>query len=170
MDLRYERTERHLREACLGLGAKKDIWSLTVTQVAQAAEVNRITFYSHYDSIGALVERLEEEHIRKFLDETGPFRDFRTQPYEIIRRIMAFRQRNESAVFLRSSKAAQFTQKGIDAIIREIVANDGEGDPDLSRRVAFAVSGIHGVFLRTGLKREEDVIATAELVKEILGE
>ena len=87
MDMRYLRTEKHLRKACLHLGGKAGTPSLTVTQLTREAEVNRITFYAHYDNVDQLVDRLEAESIQAFLQQAAPFADFLRHPEALIRRM-----------------------------------------------------------------------------------
>lgn len=87
MDMRYLRTEKHLRKACLHLGGKAGTPSLTVTQLTREAEVNRITFYAHYDNVDQLVDRLEAESIHAFLQQAAPFEDFLRRPEALIRRM-----------------------------------------------------------------------------------
>ena len=83
MDMRYLRTEKHLRKACLHLREKAGIPSLTVTQLTREAEVSRITFYAHYDN----VDQLEAESIQAFLQQAAPFEDFLRRPEALIRRM-----------------------------------------------------------------------------------
>ena len=87
MDMRYLRTEKHLRKACLHLGGKAGTPSLTVTQLTREAEVNRITFYAHYDNVDQLVDRLEAESIQAFLQQAAPLEDFLRHPEALIRRM-----------------------------------------------------------------------------------
>ena len=87
MDMRYLRTEKHLRKAYLHLGGKAGTPSLTVTQLTREAEVNRITFYAHYDNVDQLVDRLEAESIQAFLQQAAPFEDFLRHPEALIRRM-----------------------------------------------------------------------------------
>lgn len=54
-------TRERLKEALLRLLARRDILDVTVSRLCQEAGVNRSTFYSHYDSIGELMEELEQE-------------------------------------------------------------------------------------------------------------
>lgn len=54
-------TRERLKEALLRLLARRDILDVTVSRLCQEAGVNRSTFYSHYDSIGDLMEELEQE-------------------------------------------------------------------------------------------------------------
>ena len=58
---RSRKTRERLKEALLRLLARRDILDVTVSRLCQEAGVNRSTFYSHYDSIGDLMEELEQE-------------------------------------------------------------------------------------------------------------
>ena len=58
---RSRETRERLKEALLRLLARRDILDVTVSRLCQEAGVNRSTFYSHYDSIGDLMEELEQE-------------------------------------------------------------------------------------------------------------
>ena len=58
---RSRKTRERLKEALLRLLARRDILDVTVSRLCQEAGVNRSTFYSHYDSIGELMEELERE-------------------------------------------------------------------------------------------------------------
>ena len=88
MDIRYERTEELIRNAVEDLCKKKDIRSLTVTEIARKARISRIAFYDHYDNIDALADRLEDEMVEDFIIKCGPFSDFTVSPNRIIRRIV----------------------------------------------------------------------------------
>ena len=58
---RSRETRERLKEALLRLLARRDILDVTVSRLCQEAGVNRSTFYSHYDSIGDLMEEMEQE-------------------------------------------------------------------------------------------------------------
>ena len=62
---RSQETRERLKEALLRLLARRDILDVTVSRLCQEAGVNRSTFYSHYDSIGELMEELERENRRE---------------------------------------------------------------------------------------------------------
>lgn len=58
-----------------------------MTQLTREAEVNRITFYAHYDNVDQLVDQLEAESIQAFLQQAAPFEDFLRRPEALIRRM-----------------------------------------------------------------------------------
>ena len=168
MDMRYLRTEKHLRKACLHLREKAGIPSLTVTQLTREAEVNRITFYAHYDNVDQLVDQLEAESIQAFLQQVAPFEDFLRRPEALIRRMLEVQWEKQAGIFPRSSRGGQFTQKGIAAIIGEVSRVFPHEQESFYQRVIFAVNGIQGVFFYSGLKNEQDILETAAMVHSVL--
>ncbi|WP_127588527.1 TetR/AcrR family transcriptional regulator [Paenibacillus koleovorans] len=61
MDRRQVRTQQLLRQALLELIESKGIDSITVTDIATHAQVNRGTFYLHYRDVADLLEQWKEE-------------------------------------------------------------------------------------------------------------
>ena len=61
-DARIVRTRASLRAAILKLASQKPVTEITVSELATAADINRVTFYKHYASpAGALREALNSE-------------------------------------------------------------------------------------------------------------
>lgn len=93
-DRRTLKTRKAIREALAELLTKKDLQKVTVQEIADKAEINRVTFYKHYldvydlydkteqeilVEIGMLVLRLEEIPPDKFFTElTGYIEENRT--------------------------------------------------------------------------------------------
>lgn len=65
VDTRVQYTKSRLREALLSLLQEKSIDRITIKELCDRAELNRSTFYLHYDSPHALLTELEQ----KFLEE-----------------------------------------------------------------------------------------------------
>ena len=64
-DSRIPRTRAAIRKAYLGLLAQKDADAITVTDVAQAASLDRKTIYNYYASASAILDELENELVAK---------------------------------------------------------------------------------------------------------
>lgn len=61
-DARIVRTRASLRAAILNLASQKPVTEITVSELAAAADINRVTFYKHYVSPAeALGEALQSE-------------------------------------------------------------------------------------------------------------
>src|SRR5690625_5167739 len=52
-----------LKESLMTLLLKKQIFSITVKEICELADINRSTFYAHYDNPFDLLEQIEQELI-----------------------------------------------------------------------------------------------------------
>lgn len=60
MDRRVRRTKKQLRTALTELMLTKEVGDITVREIAEAADVNRGTFYAHYKDVNDLLSQLED--------------------------------------------------------------------------------------------------------------
>lgn len=67
MDLRIVKTKRSIRNAFLNLLNQKPLEQITVTELAQQAEINKGTFYLHYHDIYDLSDQLQTEVLQSIL-------------------------------------------------------------------------------------------------------
>ena len=63
IDRRQLRTRRRIREAFISLVTEKGPEKLTVKELAQRADIDRKTFYLHYESISSVVEEMQNEFL-----------------------------------------------------------------------------------------------------------
>lgn len=63
MDIRIEKTERAIKNAFLELRSRKPLGKITVKELCTLASINKSTFYSHYEDIYALSDKMESETI-----------------------------------------------------------------------------------------------------------
>lgn len=87
MDPRIQRTRASLQEALLRLCKKRDLDDVSVSEVAEAAGVNRTTFYQHYPDIDTLLaDALDAIAVEASAQiEVDLAEDGVTDPAEIIR-------------------------------------------------------------------------------------
>ena len=79
-DLRSRRTRKLLQRALVELLADRDFNEITVQDIAERAEVNRATFYAHFDDKYDLLnqwvqERFQESLMRNLPPSTPPSKD-----------------------------------------------------------------------------------------------
>lgn len=67
-DLRYIKTERSIRNSFHELVQEKDMNRITVRELVERAEINKTTFYSHYETLPDLIDTLERENIDYIMD------------------------------------------------------------------------------------------------------
>lgn len=62
-DVRTARTHRYLVEALVGLMSEKSVYRIQVRELCQKAQVNRTTFYKHYDNVEDFVSKVVDAFI-----------------------------------------------------------------------------------------------------------
>ncbi len=67
-DLRTRRTIKSIKYAFAELVLEKNYSQISITELADRAEINRKTFYLHYSSLDDLVDKLQCEIVENFLD------------------------------------------------------------------------------------------------------
>ncbi|HJB14844.1 MAG TPA: TetR/AcrR family transcriptional regulator [Candidatus Blautia excrementipullorum] len=67
MDIRIEKTENAIKNAFLEIRARKPLEKITVKELCACAQINKSTFYAHYQDIYALSEKLEQEIVNSIL-------------------------------------------------------------------------------------------------------
>ncbi len=64
-DRRVRKTKRAIREAMIRLMRYKPISDITVTELTREADLDRRTFYLHYDNLYDIIEEIEQEAIER---------------------------------------------------------------------------------------------------------
>lgn len=67
LDLRIRYTRKAIHDSVLNLLNTKPIGKITVKEVCEGAEINRATFYAHYENLPALLEEIEVEKSQELL-------------------------------------------------------------------------------------------------------
>lgn len=66
-DRRIEKTEASIRNAFIDLITEKEISQITIKELAEKANINRKTFYTHYTCIDELIDKIGNEIVDKLL-------------------------------------------------------------------------------------------------------
>ena len=80
MDRRVERTRAAIADAFLELRAAKPLEKISVKELCERADVNKSTFYTHYQDIYDLAEQLESQVAEDILAEIGHPERMLTEP------------------------------------------------------------------------------------------
>ena len=83
MDLRVKRTRKSIVNAFIELRTKKPLEKITVKELADLAVINKATFYLHYQDIYHLSDSIEDELIRKIVEQISQKERAISGPYEI---------------------------------------------------------------------------------------
>ena len=71
MDRRVKYTKKVIEETFLNLLEKKDISSITITEICTIADINRATFYRYYEDIYDLLKKIQRRFISE-IEESAP--------------------------------------------------------------------------------------------------
>ena len=71
MDIRVKKTKRAIQKTFIDLLREKPIEKITVKEIAERAEINKTTFYSHYETLDALTAEIERQTVQLVCDNMG---------------------------------------------------------------------------------------------------
>ncbi len=66
-DIRVIKTKKAIREATLKLLSQKSMDEISITELANTAQINRKTFYNYYQNIHQVIDEIENETVEKFV-------------------------------------------------------------------------------------------------------
>lgn len=65
LDKRCRKTRKAIKTALIRLMSEKDISDITITEIAEEADINRKTFYDHYRDLYGILDEIENDLIEK---------------------------------------------------------------------------------------------------------
>jgi AcrR family transcriptional regulator len=176
-DIRTKRTRKLLRQALIDLISEKGYHSVTVTELADRAMINRATFYRYYEDKEDLLFRGMDE----FFDSFAGFED-RLQPAEAadiltasLQHIKEHRQFYELMLGPRGHPAFQERIRSYHLEIMHTRLNtagaaEGRSSDDIAVRAGFAAGAFGGIiraWIETGCRQDPQNLArtTLQLIK-----
>ena len=149
-DRRIRRTRALLRQGLIQLMETKDIKDISVKELSDLADINRGTFYLHYNDIYDMLEKMEDELFTEFneiLDRnlTGDA----ISPETTLQEIFAFLERNRdfAKVNMGPHGDLAFVNR-MKELVKERIYNIPDvkkGDQNLAYIEAFIISGCIGI-------------------------
>ena len=91
-DLRIVKTKRRIKEVFADLLKKKSLKDISVSELARIAEINKGTFYLHYEDIYALYNEMLEDKVNEIVDGIDFYDTFFTAPEEFVRHFFDLRK------------------------------------------------------------------------------
>lgn len=153
-DRRVLRTKKAIRHAFAKLLSQKPVTEITVTELAQAADINRKTFYNYYSDVYQVVDEIENEIVTAFeaaLQEIDLKRDLQP-PYTMLTKLTAIIDcdRDFYRQLLRSGSNSGLMTKIVSSLkskSKESLANQVSLDNDtLNLMIDYTVGGIVDVY------------------------
>jgi AcrR family transcriptional regulator len=169
VDRRVKYTKLALRESAINLLQRKPIEKISVKELCEAADINRSTFYAHYDSPADLLEQIERELLRDlnaYLDGYN-FKEYEEESFKKIVMIFEYVAENaELCKVLLGETGNMKLQREIMTLVQYHGLRDWQGAAEDEEAVeymlSFGVSGGIGLlqkWLRGGLTRSAREVA-----------
>ncbi len=163
-DRRVIRTKKAIRTAFAELIAEKEYNDITVTDIAQRADINRKTFYNYYHNTEDLLADIENEAVAEYdkLLEDLKGKDLLNSPELIVTRISGIIAEDLDYfrdLLIMSKNAAVFSRiaDNIKMQIRELLAGQDFMDPIRAEVLAIYISSGSLAVYREWLDRGEGV-------------
>ena len=160
MDLRVKKTKRAIRSAFYELIKEKPLEKITVTEIAARAEINKATFYAHYETVYDLVDQLEQEAVGEVISQLNTAQALLSAPRAFVKEMYALLSKSQLCTASFSAPAmAQFTAHLRNAIL-EKVKQDGIDSTQYENIGAVLVFIFNGI---AGLQTAAPELAEAQL-------
>lgn len=152
-DRRVKYTKMVLKESFIKLLEQKDISQITIKEICQVADINRATFYSHYDDQYDLLRKIEDELLNNINEHILVFGQKNNDKNAILLAEKTFEYIKENAKLckLLLSERGDFSfQKKImilvyDIIISELTDNAKITKEDAEYVYSFTITGCVGL-------------------------
>lgn len=154
LDKRCRKTRKAIKTSLIRLMSQKDISDITITEIAEDADINRKTFYAHYRDIYDILDEIENDLIEKLfhiLDNTDILKSM-YNPYPLFRELTSEINKDfEFYKLLVQSKNYNSLLDKIQGTLRvrflELIKDTAKIDRDIfSFMIDFVSSGITAVY------------------------
>lgn len=155
MDRRIARTKKAIKDAFALLLSQKNVNEITITDIAETANINRKTFYSYYSGIYEVIDEIEDEIAIIFEDaiKNEDMHDFLKNPHKVLNHLNSLMSQNltfyENLLNMKgdSSLNTKIVGKIKDQIVQEFLKDFPDKDPEkVDIIVNFIFSGIVQAF------------------------
>ena len=121
MDIRVKKTRRAIQKAFIELLREKPIEKITVKEIAERAEINKTTFYAHYETLDALIDQMEQQTVQMVTEQMAGAQQLLDQPDAFVQEMFAsLLQATDYLGVVPASAMNRFTQHLRDAILEKI--------------------------------------------------
>lgn len=145
------RSRKLIRHALIELMREKSLEKITVTDIIKYADINRGTFYAHYQDIRAVIDQIENEIIDKMLGLLREFHynNFFQNPHPLLSKVSEWFEEDLEfyRILINSKGSEQFLVKLKNIFVRQIEI-DSDIPENLKKTPSFF---IHAHFIAGGI-------------------
>ena len=111
---RSQETRDRMKQSLLELLERMDILDVTVSKLCDAANVNRSTFYSHYDSVADIMNEIEREIAVNLLERFNEDNYDENNPFSMDHFAVVLEHMKENRIFYRAYLTQSTSQSQLD--------------------------------------------------------
>lgn len=173
MDIRIQKTETAIKNAFMELRAQKPIEKITVKELCRLAQINKSTFYAHYDDIYALSDAMQAETIAFVLGTISQQQEWSVKKpgaltRAIFQAISAHRSLINGLFPLRErTRLANALETGIKEMLCQKYP-ELRGDVKKSILLSFCIQGAYHAYLNHQNVDPDALAATIEEISQTL--
>ena len=172
MDLRVQSTRMNIRDAFIELRSRKPIEKITVKELAEAAFINKATFYQHYADLYDLSESMEDELIDNIIGSIPHPDTLLDDPKQATLEIFsAFSSQTRLLEILFSGSRRSVLIGKLESRIRDLILRkypDYEGSPGAEVLITFLIQGSFHAYLKHGGEDPESRRRTVSLIASLV--
>lgn len=116
------RSRRLIQQAFVDLLQEKNLEKITVTDIITRADINRGTFYAHYQDTRAVIEQIEKEIVEKMMGFLSGFQyeNFFNSPMPLLLNISCYLEKDLE--FYRTLVNSSISEQLLDKLRRYLIA------------------------------------------------
>lgn len=162
-DLRFIKTEKLIRETYLTL-KKKQSASVKVTELCNAALINKTTFYAHYETMESLHNSICKETVKNLLDDCEvadqAFEKMEDFVCALVTAILA--EEDTLNALYRNNTSGML--KDFEEELLKIYLQDEE-DPDRRNKITFCIGGASRLLFMS--RNPESIHTAVQLMEKV---
>ena len=153
LDRRCIKTRKAIKQVFIRLMTEKDISDITIKEIADQADINRKTFYSHYTNVNGVLDEIENDILEQLcgIIESFDIQKAIYDPYLIFKELTNIINDDFDfyKYFLQSTSDSRLLEK-IKHVLKnriiELVGPEINNKKMLPYAIEFAVSGILSIY------------------------
>lgn len=173
VDRRVKYTKMVLKESFINLLEQKDISQISIKKICEDADINRATFYAHYNDIFDLMRKIEDEFLENINAHLEEYYEINNSERAIIlaEKIFEYVKENARLCKLLLSERGNFDfQKRVmmlvyDLIISELTYDNRISKTDAEYVYSFTITGCVGAVQKW---LEEDMKQSPRYMAEMI--
>ncbi len=143
-DRRFQKNKRELRRAFIDLCIEQGYQKISISSLAERADLNRMTFYSHYDAIEDVFQEFVDDMTTEIARRIKEEKEFTIDGFIAILNSVMFREIEFFRYVARTNSRADFKTAFKDAI-RQLIQIDLKKNPSLTKQQQLILCDLDAV-------------------------